>query len=435
MWANTVGRTLSRLGGAISGGIYLVILSLPATLWAQSYDNPGLGQQPVASHPQDFKPLGVRAGSFMLHPGVQLAAEFHDNILYSAKTELSDTIFHIRPYLTAQSNWSRHSLNVRLAADVARYSDFGIRDYEDYFFQVTGLVDVLSRSSFNYSFDYMQLHEERNDRSAEQGIAPTNYSLLGGSLGYDHTFNRMSVGILASLRYLDFDDNIKSNGDLIDNQDRDRDDSSLMLRLGYQFQTDKQAFISYTYHDVDYEQDLDRNEISRDSDGYSVNAGVSLSITGVLSGDVFVSYHDRSYDDPQLQTVSGWAGGMGLHWLPTTLTSVHGRITSGVEQTTNLNSSGYLTTLYSIRVDHELLRNLQLMGQVSYTNNDYQLIENPTEDAREKDEYWSAAIGATYFFNRSVYLSASYNYSDFSTNVPNDDFTANRFWLVLGLER
>jgi hypothetical protein len=413
----------------------MVFLSLPATLWAQSYDNPGLGQKPVASFPQDFKPLGVRAGSFMLHPGVELAAEFHDNILYTQSFELSDTIYHIRPYFTAQSNWSSHSLNVRLAADFARYDEYDFRNYEDYFALLGGRVDVASRSSFNYGLNYMQLHEDRNIRSAEQGIEPTVYSLTGGSLGYDHTFNRLSLGILFGYDSLDYDDNRNLEGDIIDNQDRSRDTSTLMLRAGYQFQTEKQAFLSVIFNDVDYKEDLDRNDLARNSDGYMINGGVSFSMTGVLAGDVFISYLGQSYDDPALEDVNGWAGGMGLTWLPTTLTTVSARITSSIDQTTDRNSSGYLRTLYSLRVDHELLRNLQLIGMVSYTNNDYQLIDNAPENARDEDKYWTAAIGATYFFNRSVYFSVSYDYNDFSTNVPNDNFTANRFWLVLGLER
>ena len=63
------------------GCISLVSLWLTGTVdaFAQYYDSPGLGQKPVAAHPQDYKPLGVRAGGFMLHPGVQLAAEYTDN--------------------------------------------------------------------------------------------------------------------------------------------------------------------------------------------------------------------------------------------------------------------------------------------------------------------------------------------------------------------
>ena len=145
--------------------------------------------------------------------------------------------------------------------------------------------------------------------------------------------------------------------------------TALEFRAGYQFQSDKQAYVSLILRDVDYDQEFDRSGLNRDNDGYTVNGGIDFSISGVLSGDVFVSYHDASYDDPQLEDINGWAGGMGLIWLPTTLTTVNARINSGIEQTTLRDSSGYLRTLYSLRVDHELLRNLQLIGMVSYTNN------------------------------------------------------------------
>ena len=109
-------------------------------LFAQNYDDPGLGEKPVSAHPQDYKPLGIRAGSFMLHPGVHLAAEFTDNVFYTKNLKQSDTIFHIRPYISAQSTWSSHSLNVKLAADIARYADYDFRNYEDYFLIANGQI-------------------------------------------------------------------------------------------------------------------------------------------------------------------------------------------------------------------------------------------------------------------------------------------------------
>ena len=267
----------------------LAVAALPTSLFAQSYDNPGLGQNPVAAHPQDFKPLGVRAGSFMLHPGVELAAQYNDNILYTNTGEVSDLIWHVRPYITAQSTWSRHSFTASLAADIGRYADYSFRDYEDIFFQVGGTVDVSSRSAFTWGADYMQLHEERNIRSAEQGVEPTYYDLLGGSLGYDHVFNRMSVGLSYDIQQLDYDDNIDEEGEIIENSDRDRTQQNVGLRLGYQFKADKQAFFTLGYSDNYYDQEFDRNDYYRDSSGYNMGAGISFNITGVLKGDVSVN--------------------------------------------------------------------------------------------------------------------------------------------------
>jgi hypothetical protein len=411
-----------------------LLLSFSGLLQAQSYDNPSIGQQPVVSYPQDSKPLGIRAGGFMLHPGIQLAAEFNDNVFYTAQDEINDTIWHFRPYISAQSNWSSHSFNLRLAADIARYQDRDVLDYEDYFVLINGRVDVRNRSYFSYNVDWMNLHESRNNRSAEQGIEPTRYDLYAAGVGYDHTFNRLSLGVAYRWSRFNFDNAVGIDG-VIDNQDRDRDVGEASLRLGYQFQTDKQAFFSIASHNVNYDETFDRNGLHRDSDGWNANAGLQFSMTAKLAGDVFVTYHNQSYDDPRLEDISGWAGGAGLQWTPTRLTSVSARISSSIEQTTYEYSSGYLQTLYAVRIDHELLRDLQINGMVSYRNLDYQLSADAPADSRSRDQYWTAGLGATYFFNRHVFLSASYNYQKLKANEQFDQVDVNSFSLVLSLER
>ena len=428
-------KAFGNLRRTLSAIACLSFVFLPGILLAQNYDDPGLGQKPVAAHPQDYKPLGIRAGSFMLHPGLELAVEFNDNVFYSTLIQESDTIYHIRPYITAQSTWSKHSLSVRLAADIGRYSDFGFRDYEDFFFIIGGKVDVKTQSYFSYGANYMRLHEDLNTRSAEQGREQTVYTLIGGNLGYDHTFNRLSVGGMYTFSALDFENAVALDGDPIDNEDRDRDVSSWMLRAGYQFKTDIQGFVAYTGNKVKYDQRLDRNGFDRSSDGYTLTGGVSFMITGKLNGDVAMNYFDQNYDDPRLEDISGWGGSAGLQWKATDLTSVYGQIVSGVEQTTNPNSSGYLRTLYSLRVDHELLRYLQLNGFISYSDFDYQLTNDAPEDARSSDKIFRAGFGVNWFINRWLYLSASYDYEKLTTNVPNQDYDVNRIWLTLGMER
>jgi hypothetical protein len=416
-------------------GLLAVFFLASGSAFAQSYDNPGIGEKPVASHPQDYKPLGIRAGAFMLHPGVELAAQWHDNILYTNDNELSDLVWHVRPYITAMSNWSSHSLSVRAAADIARYSDYGFRDYEDYFLQLSGQVDVSSRDVFYYGADYMQLHEERNVRSDEQGIKPTTYTMTGAYAGYDHLFNRFSAGVYLGTRKLDYDNNVRQDGTIIDNQDRDRRNNVISARFGYQFMTDKMAFLDVGYETVDYRLDEDRNGYDRGSSGMFVGAGLDFTITGVLKGDIYARYSSREYDDPLLPDVDGSGLGGGLQWMPTMLTSVRLNLETGIQDTTQATASGYVRNMYALRVDHELLRNLQITGQLSYYTHDYQLLPDAPEGARKSDTYMTADIGATYYINRWSWLSASYKYGTFDTNVEFDDFEANTAWLVLGFER
>jgi len=403
--------------------------------FAQFYDSPGLGQQPISIHPQDYKPLGVRAGTFMLHPGVQLAGEYTDNAFYSNDNEQDDTVLHVRPYINAQSTWSRHSLNVSLAADIARYNDFGERDYEDYMFGIDGRVDVRARSFLTYTLDYMDLHEGLNNRSSEQGVKVTEYNLQGASIGYDHTFNRLSLSGKYQFYQLDFDNVLGPNNRIIDNQDRDRKSNAYTLRAGYQFQTEMQAFVSYTGYKIDYDHKFDRSGYNREGDGWTISSGLNLTLTGKLEGDIFASYHERKFDDSRLPDVTGWAAGAGLQWNPTDMTSVYAKIASSVQDTTDKNSSGFLQTVYSLRADHELTRFIQLSGFVAYRVADYQRIDPTLENSRSKDDVFLGGVGLNWFINRAIYLNASYGHEALNSSVMDDDYTTNTFWLVIGLER
>ena len=87
-----------------------------------------------------------------------------------------------------------------------------------------------------------------------------------------------------------------------------------------------------------------------------------------------------------------------------------------------------------MRVDHELTRNIQLNGFISYGINDYDPIDPTVEDLRTEDSLFRLGVGGSWFINRHAYLNASYGYSSFDSSVRNDDYTSNDIWLLLGLE-
>jgi hypothetical protein len=410
-------------------------LLFPGLLLAQYYDDPGLGQKPVAGYPQDYKPLGIRAGAFMLHPAVQLAAEWTDNVFFTERDKKSDIVYHVRPYISAQSTWSRHSLNITLAADYAPYNDYSFQDYTDYFLTVTGRLDVKNRSFMTYGGTAMRLHEGRNNRDAEQGFEPTIYYLYGANLGYDHTFNRLSLGATLTWEHLDFDNAYSLVNGVINNQDRDRDSYNWSARAGYQFRSGMQAYAAYSSGTVNYKDKTDRNDYDRTGDAYAISGGLAMTLTGKLNGDVYATYVNRSYDDPALPDTNGWGLGAGLTWTPTYLTSVYAMVDTSVQETTNQYSSGYLRTLYSFRVDHELTRFIQINGFVSYSNNDYQQIADAPPDARAWDRVFRYGIGLNWFINRYLFLNASYAHSKLNTNVPDNGYAVNSVWLTLGIER
>jgi hypothetical protein len=243
------------------------------------------------------------------------------------------------------------------------------------------------------------------------------------------------VALTGSWQHLDFEDALGFDGEIIENQDRDRDRTNLSLRVGYQFKGNAQAWASYAANSTSYDQPIDRNGYARDGDGFQAGAGLAFLVTGKIDASIGAMYNERSYDDPSLPDASGWGGTGSLTWRATSLTTLTGSMSSSIEETTNQYSSGFLRNLYVLRGDHELTRSIQLNGFVSYSNNKYEMLPNAPEIARSRDQVYRGGIGLNWFINRWMFLNASYDYEKLKSNVPDDGYEVNRVWLTLGFER
>ncbi len=411
----------------------LAALMLPGISLAQQYYDPGLLQKTIDRKPVAYQPPGARLGSFKLHAGAELAYESNDNIFYLNNLEIDDSIFHIRPWANLNSDWSRHELNLNFFADIGKYNDWGSQDYEDWVTSLDGRIDVRRGSAFNYKASYMQLHEDRSDPTGRQGVKPTTFSLDGLNVGYSHAFNRLTAALNYSRADHDYDNNKNLAGDIIDNQDRDRSRDELALRLDYDLSGQRGVFFSAAANSVDYDQKFDRGGYERSSDGYNVRAGVSWDKTGVLVGDLYVEYLEQEYDDARFDKVDGFGIGAKLDWTPTELTNVSFLARNGPQETILEGSSGYYSSLYSVRVQHELRRNWLLNGRVSYTDNDYG-IRNPGESSLTDTQVTRAGAGVSYLFNRNFYLSGGYVYESQDANLSRYEYSTNRWFLTFGAE-
>lgn len=404
---------------------------LPAISVAQQYYDPGLIQKTIVSKPGAYQSPGIRMGSFLLSTGAELTWENKDNIFYLADQDVGDNIYHLRPWLALNSDWSRHQLNFNAYADIGRFKEFDSEDYEDWQLSLDGRIDVKYNSAFNYEAAYMQLHEERSSPDDVGGIHPTVFIFSGFGLGYTHTFNRLTSALNYDRYKTDYDDNLELDGEIVDNQDRDRTRDGLMLRMDYRMTGEQSIFFAIASNSIEYDQPINHQGHSRSSDGYDLQAGVAFSITSLLIGDLFLQYMKQDYDDPDFDSVSGWGIGAELSWMPTEVTIVSFRFATSPQETTQADSSGYLSSLYSVRVQHELRRNLLGHLRLSYTDNNYQN-NNAGEDSLSDTGVLRAGIGLSYLINRHFDISGGYVYEKQTANLTSFDYTANRWFITLG---
>jgi len=419
------------------------LLLIPCLAYSQQYYDPGIQQRSVHRNLTAYEATGVRVGSFILKPAVKLTVEYSDNIYPydSDESQVSDTLFHIRPRLALVSDWGRHALNFLADADIARFSDYGDEDYEDWSLGLDGRVDIKRHSKVNYGAMYRQLHGQRSSPDDMQGIKPTEFTYLGFGSGYERAFNRLTAKLGFERFDTDYDDNVNGEGETLDNQDRDRSRDTLMLRLDYERSPGRSVFVGAELNDRDYNLPIDSNGYDRSSDGYRFQAGVARDLTGVLVGDLYIEYLDQDYNDERFDSVDGFGIGARLEWTPTKLTSVGFEFRNSPQETTQAGSSGYFSSLYAIRLQHELRRYLLANLRVSYTDNRYETnaqSRDPSEDTANilnDTDVTRADIGLTYLFGRHFFISAGYTYEKQDADVGAYNFDTSRWFLTFGLDR
>ncbi len=412
------------------------VLVLPGVSVAQQYYDPGVLQKTIDRKPIEYEAPGARVGSFVLHPGVEVAYENNDNIFYVTLDEnkISDSIIHLRPWANLSSDWNRHALELRAFADLGFYNDFGSQDYEDWVTELNGRFDVRRGSHLDYRASYMQLHEDRGNPDAFLAIVePTKFTLAGAGVGYTHAFNRLVANLRFDTSQTDYDDNVAITGEFIDNQDRNRSRDSAGLELDYGLSPQRSFFVGGSINGISYDQPIDNEGSARGSDGFDLRAGFRWDLTGVIVGDLYVNYVEQDYDDPAFNKIDGTGIGAGLDWTPTQLTNVHLRFANSVQETIQPDTSGYLSRLYSVRVQQDFRRNIVATARLSYTDNDYQYNGSDPE-ALQSTEVIRGDIGLAYIFNRNFYLSGGYSYENQDSNAVRFEYEINRWYLTLGTE-
>lgn len=407
-------RGAAWLPGLIAVVLVLAAVTMPRPAPAQEPDRGvSVGQRPRP----DFDPLGVRVGGFLLYPHIGLAERYDDNIFSDEDGEQDDFIAVVNPTAELRSDWNNHALNFIASVELGMYASSDDENYEDFAVAADGRVDILRSTFVTAGLSYAGLHEDRGSPDDVNGTEPTEFDALSPVVGFSHQFGRFVLNLDGTLNRLDFDD-VATTGAAINNDDRDRDEWNGTARLGYEIIPAYQAFLEGSYGTRDYDDAFDDAGFDRDSEGFSVVAGTLLDLGGVTFGELFLGYRSQDYDDPALSTISGPIFGGEITWNVTQLTTVQGFATRTIEETTRVNASGFFATGLGATIDHQLLRNLLLGGNVSYANSDYEGIDRD-------DDVIRAGLHGRYLVHRSLYLSARYDYANRDSNVAGAGYDKN----------
>lgn len=418
---------LATIAGA--SGAFAVDLSTNTSVrdWSGSGTLPGdnldiedIRGQSVADRPRPgYDAVGIRAGSFIILPSLNVSETYDDNVFATKNGKVDDFVTRVIPQVDIKSNWNNHALNFTANSDSYIYADETGEDRTDFTFGADGRLDIQRETNVIAAASYAQRHEDRGSATFSSTTAsePVEYAQADGRLALNQRFNRITATVGATYTNLNYDDVRSMAGPVLDEDLRDREIFSEALRLGYDVSPDTTLYVQGAINQRRY--DIDKPVQDRDSDGYEVLVGSRFKLSNLTAGQIFVGYQDQDYDNPGFKDIDGVSYGANVDWYATALTTVHLNAASTVEESDLGGSSGYLRQVVSLSVDHELLRNLILSGSVSYENDDY-------EGTARNDDYYAGTLGVAYLLNRYLAVGVDYDLTDRNSTLSGLDYTRNR---------
>jgi hypothetical protein len=390
-----------------------------------------LPQRPLPMAESDpYAALGIRAGSFVLLPSLDLSGAYSTNPEHVPGGPPSAYAV-AAPELQVRSDWSRHSLTADIAGTYTQYNADLVPSLNVPFHnsKIDGRIDVTRDTQLNLEARVLINTDNPGSPNLQAALArlPLNFD-VGDTIGVTQQFNRLSVSFKGTFDRATYDNSQLTDGTTSSNADRNFDQYAGITRIGYEIDPGMKPFVEVQGDQRIHDEQFDRNGLERDSTGITGKLGTAVDLFGSLTGEMALGYVDRKYQDPTLPNVTGVIADGTLIWQPTGLTTAKLTASSQVYETVLAGASGELSRDVNLEVDHAF--RTWLIGSLrgGYGNDDY--VGIPLSDNR-----WFASVGITYKFTREVQMNAQVRQDWQIATESGFSYNATSFLLGLRLQR
>ena len=376
---------------------------------------------------EPYDPVGIRAGSFVLFPEVELAFDAYSNVFRSPAAR-SDTALAIRPTARLVSNWRTHALEFRTSGTLSSFNEFDSENERGYLVEARGRLDITRRTSLQAVASRELTQESRSAIDASSVGDRADLTTDRAALTLQHRFNRLTLQLRGSVTDQQYGD-VAAGGIVMSNDDRDVLTTEQALRASWELKPTLFLFSEVAINQREYQRAAQSDGIRRDSTGERYRFGLSFGNTGqILRGEVSLGYGVQRPDDVRLADVGGILIDSNVAWRVSELTSLLFSARSDVSETTTAGSGGVFTHQVGVEARHAFRRHLIGTAGLAYTIQDYAGV---AIDERE----WRASLGVEYFLNRDAVLFGRFAHTALNSSQPATDYTSDEIRLGVRLRR
>lgn len=385
-------------------------LSLLAANGALPEAEAELAPAPVQRETDPYAPLGIRRGSFILFPELELGGVYSSNVASVSPSGPDDFGLRIAPKIALRSDWSRHALAIEAQSESIFWDEYQQQNVNNASAAISGRVDIRSTTTLDLTAGAGLSQSTVSDIEVpDQAQSPRNDYAYNVQARLTHQMGRIIAQATAAATWFKFGDVDLGALGIEDNEDRDYVAPSAGLRVGYQMSAALQPFAEVTYSPRIHDQNIDRNGLKRDSQGVVVRAGLSINDGAMWSGEVAARYEYRDYEDVLLSNQSALGMDANLIWNPSDITSIVFSAASQIEESSDPLVAGATTWSAGALVTHQLRDNLTAEAGVSVGKTDYDGVADETVVV--------TTLGFAYAIHREIQLIAGY---EFTAQNPGD---------------
>jgi len=382
----------------------------------------------------DYQAMGIHAGGFMVYPTMGVSATYDDNIYalpsnFAIPTGLKgprgDEIYTFAPQVNFRSTWSRDSLAgyVRLSQDV--YGDHPNEDATQYGAGLNGRVDLGSSTTVSAGVDYGHYVAPRGAATTEVTLKRVEFDFTTLNAQIAHEFNRIRLSARYDHQAYDYMNAESTTGSVVPEKVFNHTIDAGTGKAEYAISPNTALFVEAVFNQRRY---TDSPIFDQSSHGYDIGGGANFDISHLVRGEIEIGYLDQTYH-AGTGDVKGLSTRTKVQWFPSGLTTATLTVLRTVNDSLIIGSAGFLTTDATFQVDHELLRNVIISGNVLTGEDQYQGISRT-------DNRWGAGLTANWLINRHIGLTAGYAYTDVNSTGANrgSSFKDNRVSISTQLQ-
>jgi len=414
-------------------------ISSPAS--APPPGTPELGTLPLGAVPRPTLPflagdpyeaLGIKAGSFLILPAVELSTGYDNNPEHVPGGPGSST-FTVAPELHVRSDWPTNSFTADIAGSYYWYGNEGAmspplnRPYLNS--KLDGRLDVTRDTQILLENRFIISTDNPGSPNIQAGLAklPINMT-VGGTLGVEEQLGRFDATLKGTIDRSIYQNSHFTDGEIQSNDDRAYDQYAGIFRLGYWLDPGFKPFVEVSADTRKYDSPVDFFGEDRSSSGTSAKAGGEFKLANSsLVGEMAVGYLQRYYELP-LPNVSGITLDGSLLWLATGLTTVKFTAQTQAYESTLQGVSASFSHDLSVEVDHALRRWLVATGTFGYGHDNY------VGEARQDDRYYAIA-GLIYKMNQLVWIKGQVRHDWLTSTQSGNAYQSTSVLLTLRLQR